>query len=517
MRISGGRAIRRGCLIAAGLLVQAISGVSFAAEPARVRVDADVTLATVGPGAVGLDIWYPNPHGVDAEAVRLYREAGVQAFGYDGGPAVDLYDWRTNTLKAYPYPDERAEANFATTSGRMGTFAEVLQPKVSFDDFGKLVRSMGARGRAHVNYGTGDPQEAAAWVAHARRKGYPIDYWEVGQYLSGNGTLNGSGNEPDAHADKSAEFYARSALEFIRAMKAANPAIKVGLHLHMSTRPGSPGWKWNDTVLKIAAPHIDFVDVWAFPYPPGNDVQVLQYPTLNTRNWAAAYKRLLAKHARPGQHIELIVGETLFDVSGGPRNLSLAAALFLPDQYLSLFEQGVARVDWAFSHLGPVPRFWYSWQWLKRREVKDVPQTDAGYGEYGILSSGDCDSWTNVCQPPANTPFAPYFGLKILAALAVPGAQLLATTSSDPLTAIHAARLPGGTIAILLINKDPDSIRTVQLDLRKFTAGPRATVLYYGQGSRDVDRREADVDLHEPITLPPWSLTVLVLERSAIP
>ncbi|MEU6387639.1 cellulose-binding protein, partial [Streptomyces bauhiniae] len=39
-------------------------------------------------------------------------------------------------------------------------------------------------------------------------------------------------------------------------------------------------------------------------------------------------------------------------------------------------------------------------------------QTD--YNDFGMLSSGTCTADGSVCEPPLNTPFAPYHGLTMM-------------------------------------------------------------------------------------------------------
>jgi hypothetical protein len=504
------RAIRTG--LAALTLTLPLGAAHAGDEKNEVQatIAAGDTLTVLEPGAVGVDVWFPNRNGTSDRAASLFREAGVQAFGFDGGPAVDMYDWRANRLR--PWPDEaRHNENFGTTHGRLGKFEDVLQPRVTFDDFGRFLKKLGAAGRVHVNYGTGTPGEAAAWVAYSRAKGYPVRYWEIGQFQSGNGTL-GNGDQPDAHADKSARGYAANALKFIAAMRAADPGIRIGVHLHSATKPDSPGRGWNEEVLSILAPQIDFIDVWAFP-KRGTDAEVLQTPA-TLGEWIASYKEQLARLGAPGRSYEIVIGETTIDVAGAPHNKSLAAALFLPDQVLTLLSHGVRRVDWFATHLGPVPKFWYSWAWLKpeaRTPANMLHPPEAQYGEYGLLASGDCDPGTNLCDLPANTPFAPYYGLKMLRPLGGAGTRLVRTASSDPLVAVHAGVRPDGSVAVLMINKDPLAPRTVSLRLDAFDPSPNAVVLRYGRGNRDLECEAAAPGGAPSIETPPYSLTMLVI------
>jgi alpha-L-arabinofuranosidase len=70
-----------------------------------------------------------------------------------------------------------------------------------------------------VNYGPGTPEEAAAWVHYVNNvKKYNVRYWQVG-------------SEPDSAWEDggplTAAMYAEKYLLFAKAMKAADPTIKV--------------------------------------------------------------------------------------------------------------------------------------------------------------------------------------------------------------------------------------------------------------------------------------------------
>lgn len=509
--------------LSAILSCSAVFAARAADAPAAVRasVDAHSTLATVREGAVGVDIWFPNPHGDDADALLLYKKAGINALGYDGGPAVDMYDWRAGKLRPFPAlpagakPFSPAHVDFATSNGQVGNFQTILHPQVTFDEFGALLEKLGAAGRVHVNYGTGTPAEAADWVRYSKQRGYPVTHWEVGQALYVNGHF-GFFIEPDSHADLTPTAYANNAREYFRAMKAANPAIKVGVGLaYARPNPASEMatklLAWNDAVLSVVGREIDFVSIQV--YPGGLDSgrpdeeKLLQFPG-TLPQWVSEVRAAVAKHAGTPNKIELIISETASDSGGTLRNLELISALFLPDLYLNFFASGTERVDWFNTHLGPMPRRYFM---HGRKPEQDV--TNMGYGDYGLLSSGACDEVTNVCQPAANTPFAPYFGMKMLAALTQPGTKLLTTASPDPLVAVHAGLRPDGSLAIMLINKDPQQARAVTLDLKGYKAAATATRLWYGKGSRDVTNAPVSFNASEPLTLPSYSLTTLVLNE----
>ena len=90
-------------------------------------------------------------------------------------------------------------------------------------------------------------------------------------------------------------------------------------------------------------------------------------------------------------------------------------------------ENGVANVDW--------------WDLHNAATAGNSSSTLYGtttYGDYGILSNGT--SAGGQTEPPAETPFPPYYGLQMLTYLGKSGDQLVSTSSSQSLVAVHAVK-----------------------------------------------------------------------------
>src|SRR5207237_1298405 len=125
----------------------------------------------------------------------------------------------------------------------------------------------------------------------------------------------------------------------------------------------------------------------------------------------------------------------------------------------------------------------------------------ANYGDYGVLATGDTP------EPPAETPFPPYYGLRMLARLGGAGDQMVAASSSSSLVAVHAVKQANGNLAVLLINKDPARSHPVRLSLRNFTPALNPMVYSYGLGSTaiSVERQPGLGGAHVQI-VPSYSL-----------
>ncbi|GAA0531707.1 cellulose binding domain-containing protein [Paractinoplanes ferrugineus] len=444
-----------------------------AATPVSVSVNARAGLATVPATALGVnDAIWDTTLGTDAVA-DLLGDAGVKMIRYPGGSYADIYHWETHTAPG-----------------------GYVAPNTDFDTFMASARRTGAEPMIIANYGTGSAGEAAAWVRYANvTKGYQARYWTIGNENYGNGHY-GSAWEADDHTDLSPTQYANEVVAYADAMKAVDPTIKVGAVLTMPANwpDGLVGTgdsaTWNRTVLSIAGPHIDFADVhW---YPGGGNAAEALGKTQYLDDSIYALRQQINSYggADAGR-----LGISLTELNVGVGQNTQPGAIFLADAYAGLIANGVFTVQWWNVHNGI-----------------GTPSTVAGqtdYNDFGLLSSGNCTADNSVCEPPLNTPFAPYHALKLLSSFIHPGDQMIRAGTSDPLVTAHAARRPNGDLAVLLINKDPAAARDVALDYSGYTPSSAApVVLTYGNGDTAIHSGSAS-------TLPPYSLTLLTLKSSS--
>jgi hypothetical protein len=188
-----------------------ITGTAARAATAAVRVtvNANEGLGTVPDTAYGLNqaVWDGN---MNTEAsVDLLGRAGVQMMRYPGGSYGDGYHWQTNTVSGGGW----------------------VAPGTDFDSFMGTTKSVGAQAMVIANYGSGTPEEAAGWVRYANvTKGYGVKYWEIGNEVFGNGYY-GADWELDYHTSKSPTTYANNVVQYVQAMKAVDPTIKIGVVL----------------------------------------------------------------------------------------------------------------------------------------------------------------------------------------------------------------------------------------------------------------------------------------------
>ncbi|MCX0242110.1 cellulose binding domain-containing protein [Streptomyces drozdowiczii] len=481
---------RASAVLAASLAVLASLTVAAPAAPqaatdadADVQVNAQAALGTLTGAARGVNTAIWDAHMNDPEVADLMTAADVGAMRYPGGSYADIYHWETHTAPG-----------------------GYVAPGTGFDAFMGTVRAAGAQPILIANYGSGTPEEAADWVRYANvTKKYGAKYWEIGNEIYGNGHY-GSGWENDEHADKSPREYAREVRAYAAAMKAVDPTVKIGAVL---TSPGEwpdgvvgdgDSGDWNHTVLPAVADVIDFVSVhW---YAGGSDTTA-----------DAALSRLAKL---PGELREVRnqidraagarspgIGIALTEINtntGGARLTARPNGLFAADAFMTALENGVFNVDWWNTHNGG-------------GEITTVDgETD--YGDMGMLSSGACTG--DVCEPAPNTPFHPYYGMKMTARLGTAGDTMVAAQSSAQDVSAHAVLRDDGRLSVMLVNKNPDTARTVALDYAGFTPSAAAPeVSRYARGDSDITEVTGGDASASRVTVPPYGLLTVTLAPKA--
>ncbi|CAG7646924.1 cellulose binding domain-containing protein [Actinacidiphila bryophytorum] len=463
--------------VALGAALLAGGGTALAddpGDPAGSAVDVTVNAAegqgTIPGTAYGLNsaVWDSQMN--VPEVQNLLSAANIGMMRYPGGSYGDIYHWQDNTAPG-----------------------GYVAPGTDFDAFMGTVKKIGAQPILIANYGSGTPQEAADWVRYANiTQHYGAKYWEVGNELYGNGHY-GSGWETDNHADKSPTAYGTNVVDYATAMKAVDPSVKIGAVL---TLPGN--WPdgvmgsgetadWNHTVIPLIAGKADFVIVhW---YPGGSDAAGM----LNTPSQLAG--ELAQLH---DQLNEAGVGDmpiALTELNSNVFEDTQPNALFGADAYLTALQNGVFTVDWWDTHNGP-------------GAISTAPDGATDYNDYGILSSGTCVG--TVCEPPLNTPFAPYHAISMLSHLGKPGDQMVDAQSGSQLVSAHAVHRANGDLSVMLINKDPANSQTVALHYAGFTAdGSTATVDTFRDQASSIDSTTA-ADTGS-WTVPPYSITTVTV------
>ncbi len=477
------RTITRGLSGALALSPLLCAAPGFAQTSATVTISANTPLGAIPKTAVGVNtaVWDGNL--LDTAVPNLLGQAGITVLRFPGGSTADQYHWQTNS----------------TTGGGY------VNPNNTFDAFTGVAAQATAAPIITINYGSnasgsagGDPNEAAAWVDYANNaKHYGIKYWEIGNEIYGNGEY-GSAWETDLHGDHSPSAYGTNVAAFAAAMKAKDPTIKVGAVL---TSPGdwpdgqSPDW--NSNVLAACGTKIDFVVVHWYAQQPGaeSDANLLSSTSALAAK-VAKVKALIGQYCGSNAaNVQIFVTETnSVAYNPGKQTVSLVNGLFAADNDMTWLENGVANVDWWDLHNSS-----------NGGNSSGSLYGSANYGDYGILSDA-----TNG-EPVANMPFAPYYGLQMLARLGKPGDQMVSASSSQSLLAVHAVKQAGGSLALLLINKSPSNAVAASISVSGFTPAAAATVYSYGPNSSAITSASGSAGSSFTQTVPAYSMETVIL------
>jgi Cellulose binding domain/Fibronectin type III domain len=491
---------RRGLALVGSAVLVAATLAATTATPAAaqalsdsVTVDATAGLGAIPANAIGLNTAVYDGDMNDTPIPGLLKAAGINALRYPGGSYSDIYNWETNVAEGgYDAPD------------------------TDFADFMATAQAAGARPIITVNYGTGTPALAAAWVQNADvTSDYGIQNWEVGNEVYGNGTY-GANWEADAHCDTSLNGppvtigsepaqtydcgptqYAENVLQYISAMKAADPNIRVCAVL---TTPGF--WpdgvtnaeypdSWNQTVLSILGSQTSCVIVHY--YPGGSTTAGMLTDPSDISTIVSTLHSEISEYAGVSpSSVQILVTETnsSIDMDTQP------GALFAADMYMTWLENGVSNVDWWNEHNGA--------------SAATTVDGETDYGDQGILSNGS--SIDGVTEPAADTPFAPYYGIEMLSKLGSPGDGMVTSSSSNALVKVHAVREPGGGLNLLIDNEDPSNSYTVSLSYSGFTPSGSPTVYTLANNSTSIT--SATQSSTSSVTVAPYTLTVVQLPGS---
>ena len=443
----------------------------------NVTVNAAEGLGTIPSTAYGLNtaVWDSQMNTTPTQG--LLKAAGVDMLRYPGGSYGDAYNWQNNTVEG-----------------------GYVAPGTDFDQFMGTAQAIGAQPILIANYGTGTPQEAAAWVQYANvTKGYGVKYWEIGNEQYGDG-IYGANWEANNYADKSPAQYATELLQFASAMKAVDPSIKIGAVL---TLPGNwpdsvvasgASGDWNQQVLSIAGSAIDFAIVHFYP-PSSLGASVVNAPDQLGGELAQLRQEIDQYAGAHGPGIQVAMTET----DGNNFMDTQPGALYGADTYLSSLENGVFTVDYWDLRNGATA-------------ISTAPDGATDYGDEGVLSSGGCVGST--CEPPMSTPFPSYYAISMLSKLGLPGDTMVNAGTDQQLVTVHAVRNANGDLSVMLINKDPANSYQVSLHYAGFTPVSAAPTVYaYGDEASSITSAPQGTSASQ--ALPPYSIETIVLQPQA--
>jgi alpha-L-arabinofuranosidase len=383
------------------------------AQSVRISVNASKQIHRVNPLLYGINTarWdeslFPGPADemlltCDRDAIQKIKASGVTLLKYPGGNDADHYIWNS--------PDNNAS-------------------EMDTDEYLALCREVGAEPFITINFNE-SPQLAADWVRYCNiTRGYKVKFWEVGDEQWGSW----------AKGHSTPEGYAQRYAEFVKAMKAVDPTIKVATNVALAGNAPSLGGgseRWTARVLRAVPEYIDMLTITFYPQQWGkeNDDTLLASVDIY-RKLFLQLKDEVARVAGKKKAEEIIyinVGYNSVNHSPGPQTLQIVNALWVADMLGAMAEVGTdVACYWAVHNAFP-PRG----------------------GDYGYLSSEG-----------NNTPNVNYYVFPLFKEHF--GSTLVESKSSDSKVVVYSAT-EGKKLSLFVINKDKTSSKQLDISLLNF-------------------------------------------------
>jgi hypothetical protein len=486
----------------------------------QIAVNASNVLRTVDSRLYGANIAIWDSALSSAATGTLLAAMNTQIVRFPGGAAADNYDWQTDMDDVNPGGYQWA-SNAAT--------------------FAQVAAAENAQAFVTVNYGSGTPQQAAAWVAYynaattgtailgtdakgrnwqtagywasiraaaplAHDDGYNFlrishpapfgfTYWELGNecYGTWETDLHGVSGSGLAGAQWDAVTYANAFATFSQQMLAVDPTIHIGA----VSVPGEDSYPGTHTVTNPVtnATHKGWTPVllWTlhslgiapsflidhrYPQDPSSDGNPSDGDECD-----ATLLESSTDGATDATNLRGQITDYLGATAGAGVELTITE---LNSVTYNPGKQSVSLVNGLFlaDSIGLLTQtevnacVW--WDFRNGTMTGD----NNGPWLYGWRQFGDYGLVASGDQAgtPLNTPYASYYAAALLTHWARGGDQAVATTSSYAALSAYGARLASGNLALLVINKSPSTNFTAQINSSGFSPGSATGAFWqYGE------------------------------------
>ncbi|MFA6541036.1 MAG: discoidin domain-containing protein, partial [Bacteroidota bacterium] len=426
-----------------------------AAQTVQIKINAGKVIREVNPLLYGINTarWdeslFPGPSNemlltCDRDAIGKIKSSGVTLLKYPGGNDADHYIWNS---------------------------PENNESEMNTDEYLALCTETGAEPFITINFNE-STQLAADWVRYCNiTRGYKVKYWEVGDEQWGSW----------AKGHSSPEEYAKRYAEFVKAMKAVDPSIKVATNVALSGNAPSLGGDsegWTARVLRAIPNYIDMLTITFYPLQWGkeNDDSLLASTEIYKKLFLQLKNEVerVAGKKKAEEILYVNVGYNSVNHSPGPQTLQVVNALWTADMIGAMAEVGTdIGCYWAVHNAFP-PR----------------------KGDYGYLSSEG-----------SNTPNYNYYVFPMFAGHF--GSTLVESRSSAADVSVYSAR-SGKKISVMMINKDKTQTKKVNLRFVDFIPQPKAFArILDSTRSNESLPAIADAAAKFSYSIPPFSLVAL--------
>lgn len=508
------------CFAAFVALLPLVATPAFAQT--NITVDAGAPVRTVNDRMFGLNAVLWDGRTSDPQTISLISAAGLRFIRIPGGSLSDEYHWTTNT-----------------------SLANTWHWASSTSDFAALITALNAQATCVANYGSGSPEEAAAWVAYFnapatllgtssdvalgtdakgvnwKTAGYwsslraaaklgtddglnflrlgraapvGVKCWEIGNEVYG-ATWETDQNTP-AHDPYT---YAVRTKDYIAKMKAVDPTVKVGVvavtgedqyanntnHPATNPRTGLVHNGWTPVLLatlKSLGVTPDALVYHRYEQSPGKESDAALLQAPKTWPKDAADLR-----------------QQLSDYLGAAgANVELVVT-----ENNSVFtdpgKQSTSLVNGLFyaAAVGNILQTEFNeYTWWALRNGTPTSGTGAlvgnvsaslygwrQYGDYGALSSPNSFGQANAFEG-----YPSYYAMKLVSKFARGGDTVVSASSTNALLLAYAAKRTNGTLTLLVINASPTDDTTAAIAVAGFTPKSAATVYSYGVPQDDAAR-----------------------------
>jgi alpha-L-arabinofuranosidase len=440
----------------------------------HVSVDAGQIVRVVDARFFGVNAAVWDSHFNTDDTVAALREMDLRVLRFPGGSASDDYHWAANKNggNTWEWP-------------------------VSFDQFAHVATNIHAQVFITVNYGSGTPEEAAAWVRFANITNHlGFKYWEIGN------ENYGSWEHDENSRPHNPLTYAARAKNYFNQMKSADPAIKIGVVVTEGYKNWTPAVLGELRRLDVTP---DFVIYHRYAQNGGreNDAALLQSAAKWADEAAELRRQLKNSFGDANTNVELICTENnSVSDKPGKQTTSLVNGLFLADSLGQIMQTEFNALVWWDLRNG------------QNRSNNNSPALYGwrDYGDYGILSGN-------------RTRYPTFYTAKLLKFFARGGDQIVRAASGNKSLSAYAARRADGSLALLVINKSPTNSLAADFSLANFSPAADATVFSYGipqdeaahtgVGSPDIAQEQfTDAATNFSRAFAPYSATVILLSPS---